>query len=153
MSWEVNCFTPAPAAIKFCQTRDTAFASSKPFTGSMPVARSSPCADAGRLPSCHEFSASGRNVPPSPSNVSTQAWPTWLGEGREVASSASSVTSEGTSVCTSGSRLRSRVSPEGSNRKLPEMPPTKSDDGSNPSGGRVKFVLCRCSRPSTVTAP
>ena len=96
---------------------------------------------------------SGRKVPPSSSNVSTQAMPSWLGEGRDVASSASSVTSDGAWVWTSGRLFRSRVSPIGSKRKFPEIPPMKLDCGSKPRVGRVKVVFCCCSSPSAVTEP
>ncbi len=151
--FDVYCSTPVLVLMRFCHTSDAAFASWNPFTGSMPVVGSSPWAEAGRLPSCQELSVSGRKVPDSPSNVSTHAWPVWLGDGREVASSASSVICEGTSVCTPGRRFSRLVRPDGSNLKFPETPPTKFDCGSKPRGGRVKFDCCCCSRPSTVTEP
>jgi hypothetical protein len=144
---------PFDVAMRFCHTSDAASASWNPAARSMPLDGSRPCVEAGRLPSCHELSARGRNVPPSPSNVSTHAVPIWFGDGRLVASSASSVTSEGTSVCTSGRAFNSRVSPCGSKRKLPDTPPTKFDDGSKPRGGLVKFVCCCCNRPSSDTEP
>ncbi|OGU00508.1 MAG: hypothetical protein A2085_07560 [Gemmatimonadetes bacterium GWC2_71_10] len=64
-----------------------------------------------------------------------------------------SVSVDGVEVLTSGSASSARVRDKGSNRRLAVSPPTKFDDGSKPSGGRVNVVRWRCSRPSMPKVP
>ena len=102
---------------------------------------SAPRGDVGMLPQCQAFSASAMKRPASVSNSSRYAWPNRLGLGLESATSAEMLRKEGASVRTPGSASASRVSHPGWKRSSVESPPMKLDDGSKPSGGRVK-VLC-----------
>ena len=147
-------WTGVPSGLRgrFCHVSATAFAGSNPVAGEIPNA-SAPRAVVGMLPQCQLFSASERKRPASASNSSMYAWPSWFGDGRDMATSADTLRNEGASVWTPGRAFTTRVRKCGWKCSSVETPPMKLEDGSEPSGGRVKALCSFWNKPVNVTLP
>ena len=114
---------------------------------------SAPRVVVGTLPQCQVLSASEMKRPASPSKSSTVACPSGFGLGCERATSAETLREEGASVWIPGSRLSARVSHCGWKCSSVLAPPMKLDEGSRPSGGRVKTLCCFWNSPAKLISP
>src|SRR2546423_15517699 len=99
---------------------------------------------AGWLLKYHCGSVSTMGKPPSPSNDSRYACCAALVCGRLAANSAENATLDGTVVGPCGSRDTNEVNGSASKLNRALTPATSEAAGSNPSGGRVKFVRWLC---------
>src|SRR5256884_2431609 len=142
---------PSAPSGRFGQGGAAAFAGEKP-DGSMPNGWA-PRAVVGTLPQCQLFSEGEGGPPASASNSSTYAWPAWFGLGRDVATSAEMLSSDGTSVWMPGRALSARVTNSGWKCSSVLTPPMKLDDGSKPSGGRVNALCSFWNKPVKLTVP